>query len=98
MHLLFAISALCFFFFALVFTTIAITRHVRARRTATSPQPDFAQHLYAAAEDRNSRVPHPAPQQSVSDILAKKSWNRSSEMVTIGPDHHTHPSPSPKPF
>jgi hypothetical protein len=96
MHILFAISALCFF--ALVLTAVAIARHVRARRTSTRPQHDFAQHLFAAVEDRNSRVPHTLPQQTVRDILAKKSWNESSEIVTIRLETRAHQSTSSKRF
>jgi hypothetical protein len=96
MHILSAISALCFF--ALVLAAIAIARHVRNRRTSTHPQHDFAQHLFAAIEDRNSRVPHPVPQQTVRDILAKKNWNQSSEIVTIGPETQAHQPASSKRF
>jgi hypothetical protein len=96
MRTLFAISALCFS--ALVLTAIAMVRHVRTRRASTPPQRDFAQHLFAAVEDRNSRVPHSVPQQTLRDILPKKSWNESPEMVAAGPESQTHQSTSPKPF
>jgi hypothetical protein len=96
MHILFAISTLCFF--ALVLMAIAIARRVHTRRTSTPPQHDFVQHLFAAVEDRNSRVPHPIPQQTVRDILAKKSWNQSSEMITVGPNTQAHQPASSKRF
>jgi hypothetical protein len=95
MHILFAISTLCFF--ALVLTAIAIVRHVRTRSTSTPLQHDFAQHLFAAVEDRNSGVSHPIPQQTVRDILVKKSWNQSPEMV-IGPETQAHYPASSKRF
>jgi hypothetical protein len=95
MHTLFAISALCFF--ALVFALTAITRRVRTRRRSTHPQPDFSQQLFAAVEDRSSRVPHPVPQQTVRDILARKSRNQSSEMVSIEPEPQAHQPASSKP-
>jgi hypothetical protein len=88
MHTLFAISALCFF--ALVLPAIAIARRARTRRTSTPPQHDFAQYLFTAFEDRNSRAPHTVPQQTVRDILAKKSWNQSPETVTTGPEIQAH--------
>jgi hypothetical protein len=96
MHILFAISALCFF--ALVLMAIAIAWRARTRRTSTPPQHDFAQHLFAAVEDRNSRVPHHVPQQTVRDLLAKKIWNESSEIITVGPNTQAHQPASSKPF
>jgi hypothetical protein len=96
MHILFAISALCFF--ALVLTAVAIARHVQTRRASTHSQQDFAQHLFAAAEDQNSRIPHNLPNQTVRDIRAKKDGNELSDMVTAGPDIHAPYSTSPKRF
>ena len=96
MHTLFVISALCFF--ALVLMAMAIARRVHTGRTSTPPQHDFAQHLFAAVEDRTSRVPHHIPQQTVRDLLAKKSWNESSEIITIGPNTQAPQSTSFKPF
>lgn len=89
MYILFAISAFCFL--ALLLAAIAIARHVRSsRETGRNPsnsQHDFAQHLYAAASDQNSRLPRAQPQQTVKQVLAKKSWNQSrSEAVMIPPD------------
>jgi uncharacterized membrane protein YccC len=89
MYILFAISAFCFF--ALLLAAVAIARHVRSSREASGKQPhsqrDFAEHLFAAASDQNSRIPRPQPQQTVKQVLAKKSWNQQRpEVVTIRPD------------
>jgi hypothetical protein len=79
MYILFAISILCFF--ALVLAAIAIARHVRSRKTSTNPQNDFARHLFAAAEDQNSRTPRTLPGQNVKDVIAKQSWNHALEPI-----------------
>jgi hypothetical protein len=89
MYILFAISAFCFF--ALLLAAVAIARHVRSNREAgRKPFPsqrDFAEHLFAAANDQNSRMPRTQPQQTVRQVLAKKSWNQPRpEVVTIRPD------------
>jgi hypothetical protein len=94
MHILFAISVLCFF--ALMIALVAIVRHLRGRRRLISPEHDFAHHLFAAAEDQNSRAHQTLPQQTLGDILQKKSWNESATMVTVGPDTQPPPSTSPK--
>jgi hypothetical protein len=96
MPILFAISALCFF--ALVAATIAIARHVRSSRTATPPSSDFSQHLFAAAEAQNARVLHSLRHQDVNDIVAKKSWNLSSEKAGFGSDTQAQQSTASKPF
>jgi hypothetical protein len=96
MFILFSISALCFL--GLVAATIAIARHARSGRTAIPPQSDFAQHLFAAAEAQNSRVLHSVRHQTVSDILAKKMWNLSSERASFGSDTHVPQSIASKPF
>jgi hypothetical protein len=88
MHILFAISILCFF--ALVLMATAIVRHRLTRPTSTQPQQDFAQHLFEAAEDQDSRTPRTLPQQTVRDILVVKSWDQPSKRVAIGPDTPTH--------
>jgi hypothetical protein len=80
MHILFAISALGFF--ALVLAASAIVRHVRSTRRPTHPQNDFAQHLFAAVEDQDSRRPRALEEQSVQDVIAKNSWNRTPEAIT----------------
>lgn len=88
MNTLFAISALCFF--ALLLAAIAITRLVRSssrlNRRSTHPRHDFSQHLFAAANDQNSRTPSNLTHQTVKDVMAKKSWNQPTETVTLQPD------------
>jgi hypothetical protein len=96
MHILFDISALCFF--ALVLTAAAIARHVSTPRASTPRQHDFAQHLFAAAEEQNSRAPRSLSYQTVNDIRAKKDWSQSSHRVTAGPNTHNSQSTSPKRF
>jgi len=73
MYILLAISILCFF--ALLLAAVAIARHVRTRRVSAEPQPDFAQHLFAAVEDQESLTPRTLPQQGVKDVMGKTSWN-----------------------
>jgi hypothetical protein len=96
MSILFSISALCFF--ALVAATIAIARHARSNRTATPPSSEFAQHLFAAAEAQNARVLHNVRHQDVNDIVAKKSWNPSSEKASVGSETQAYQSTASKPF
>jgi hypothetical protein len=79
MYILFTISILCFF--AFVLGAIAIARHVRSRKTSTNPQSDFAQHLFAAAEDQDSRAPRALPLQNVKDVIAKQSRNHALEPI-----------------
>jgi hypothetical protein len=74
MYTLFVISVLCFC--ALVIAALAIARQVRTRRPSTHSEQDFAQHLFAAAEDQNSRGPRSLKQQHVKDVQAQKNWNR----------------------
>jgi hypothetical protein len=76
MYNLVAIPVLCFF--ALMFAVIAIARHVRSRRVPAAPQPYFAQHLFAAVKDQDSRTPRTLPQQDGSSI-AKTNLNRAFE-------------------
>jgi hypothetical protein len=96
MQILFAISILCFV--GLAITTIAIGRHLRTPRPSTHPEHDFAPYLFAASEDQNSRVPQNLPRQTVTDILAKKSWDRPSDSSTVGRCTQEHQSPSLKRF
>ena len=77
MYILLAISIFCFF--ALLLATLAITRRLRSRRILAAPQPDFAQHLFAAAEVQDSRTPRTLPQQNVKDVVATTSWNSALE-------------------
>lgn len=79
MYILFAISILCFF--ALVLVAVAIARHVRRGRASRAPQNDFAQDLFAAVEDQDSRVPRTLAEQNVKDVIANKSWNRALEPI-----------------
>jgi hypothetical protein len=76
MYTLVAIPILCFL--ALVFAVIAIARHVRSRRVPAGPQPDFAQHLFAAVKNQDSRTPRTLPQQDGSSI-AKTNLNHAFE-------------------
>jgi hypothetical protein len=77
MYILLAISILCFF--ALLLAAVAIARHVRIRRVPNERQPDFAQHLFAAAEDQDSLAPRTVPQQSVKNVMGKTDWNSGLE-------------------
>jgi hypothetical protein len=77
MYILLAISILCCF--ALLIAAVAIVRRVRTRRVPADPQPDFAQHLFAAAKDQDSLIPRTIPQQNVKDVFAKTSWNHGLE-------------------
>jgi hypothetical protein len=96
MHILFDISALCLF--ALALTAAAIGRHVSTRRASPPRQHDFAQHLFTAAEEQNSRAPRSLSHQTISEIHAKKGWSQSSNMVTAGTNTHKPQSTSPKHF
>jgi hypothetical protein len=73
MYILLAISILCFF--ALLLVAVAIARHVRTRRVAAGLRPDFAQHLFAAAEDHDSLAPRIVPQQRAKNVMGKTNWN-----------------------
>jgi hypothetical protein len=76
MYILLAISIPCFF--ALVLAAVAIARHVRSRRVPAKPQPDFAQHLFAAVKNQDSRTSRALPQQDGSSI-AKTSLDHAFE-------------------
>jgi hypothetical protein len=77
MYILLAISILCFF--ALLLAAVAIAQHVRTRRVPAGLQPDFAQHLFAAAEDQESLTPRTVPQQNAKEVVATTSWNSALE-------------------
>ena len=96
MHILFDISALCFF--ALALTAVAIVRHVSTRRASHPRQQDFAQHLFTAAEEQNSRTPRTLSHQTLSDIHANKDWSQSSNMASAAPNPDKPQSTSPKRF
>jgi hypothetical protein len=77
MYILLAIAILSFS--ALLFAVLAIARRVRTRRVPAESQPDFAQHLFAAAKDQDSVTPRTLPQQNVKDVIAKTGWNPALE-------------------
>jgi len=79
MYILFVISVLCFC--ALMLAAVAIARQVRTRRPSAHSEQDFAQHLFAAAEDQNSRRPRSLRQQNVKDVQAQKNWNHVLEPI-----------------
>jgi hypothetical protein len=81
MYILFAISLLCFFVLAL--TAITIARHLRSSRTSTYRQRDFAQHLFAAA-DQDSRRLRPFTQQSVKEVLARMRYQTPPLQANTG--------------
>src|ERR1700716_2568762 len=83
MYILLAISILCFF--ALLLATAAVTRHVRTRRLPGGSQPDFAQHLFAAAKDHDSLTPHVRQQQSVKEL---RFDNVIEQRAPANPDQH----------
>jgi hypothetical protein len=95
MHILFDISALCFI--ALVFTAVAIARHVKTRRASSDRQLDFAHHLFAATDEQDSGTPHTVPDQTVSDIPGKKAY-QSLDTLTAGANSHEPQFTSPKRF
>jgi hypothetical protein len=96
MHILFDISALCFF--ALALTVAAIARRVSTRRASPPRNHEFAQHLFTAAEEQSSRAPRTLSDQTISEVHAKKGWSQSSNTVTAGPNTHKPQSTSPKRF
>jgi hypothetical protein len=76
MYILLAISILCLF--ALVLAAVAIARHVRSRQLPAGPQPDFAQHLFAAVKNQDSRTPNTLPQQDAR-MIAETNLNHAFE-------------------
>ena len=85
MYLLFAISLLCFL--ALIAASVVIAPHVRSSRNSTPRQQTFAEHLQAAASDRDSRHPRTLSPQTVRNVVGKKDWNQSQAQPSeaIGP-------------
>jgi len=77
MYILLDIAILCFFAFLLA--AIAVLRHVRSRRGSAGAQTDFAHHLFAAANDQDSRTPRTFPQQNIKHVVAKTDWNHPLE-------------------
>jgi hypothetical protein len=76
MYILLAISIVCLF--ALVLAATAIARHVRSRRVPAGPQPDFAQHLFAAVKNQDSRTPRTLPLEDAG-MIAKTNLNHAFE-------------------
>jgi hypothetical protein len=74
MYVLLAISVLCFF--ALVLAAVAIARHVRSRQVPTGQQPDFAQHVFAAIKNQDSRTPRTLQQQDAR-VIAKTNLHHA---------------------
>jgi hypothetical protein len=85
MYLLFAISLLSFL--ALIAASVVIARHARSSHKSTPGQQTFAQHLQAAACNRDSRQPRTLHPQTVRDVLAKKGWNQPRTQLSqaVGP-------------
>ena len=87
MQILFAISIICFI--ALVWAGVAIARHIAAGRkggrTPAQAQGDFARHLFAATENRETRQPRAVHPQTVRDVAARKGWNSSPASIEIHP-------------
>jgi len=82
-QILFIISVICLL--ALIGASAAIIRHVRAshrNRPQAPPEPTFAEHLQAAAEQDPMRSPRPIPHQTVQSITAKKDWGSSTPLST----------------
>lgn len=73
MYIFLAISILCFC--ALLLAAAAITRHVRTRRVPAGPQPTFAQHLFAAANDQDSLTPANRRRVNETDVVATMPGN-----------------------
>jgi hypothetical protein len=89
MQILFAISIICFV--ALVWAGVAIARHIAAGHkgglTAKQSHGDFEHHLFAAAENHETRRPRAVHPQTVRDVAAKKGWNSAPAPVEIHPSN-----------
>ena len=96
MQILFAISIVCFV--ALVWAGVAIARHIAAGRkggrTPTQSQGDFAHHLFAATENRETRRPRAVHPQTMQDVAARKGWNSTPASIEIHPANEQGASPS----
>jgi hypothetical protein len=77
---LLAIAILCFF--ALLLAATAIARHVRTPRISARPQPDFAHHLFVAANGQRT-----LPQQNMKDVIAKTRFIRALESTLAETRH-----------
>jgi len=95
MQILFAISIVCFI--ALVWAMVAIARHIAAGhkdgQTLLRPHGDFAHHLFAATENRESRSPRAVRPQTMQDVAARKRWNSSPAPIEIHPTNEQSVSP-----
>jgi hypothetical protein len=80
MYIFLAISILCFC--TLLLATAAITRHVRNRRVPARPQPTFAQHLFAAANDQDSLTPDNRRRVSETDAAATMPWDSGLKPIS----------------
>jgi hypothetical protein len=80
MSLLFAISLLSFL--TLIAASVVIARHVRSSRNSTPRKQTFAQHLQAAASDRDFRQPRTLQLRTVRDVLAAKNWNQHQAQLS----------------
>jgi uncharacterized MAPEG superfamily protein len=89
MYILFAISILCFF--ALVLVTVAMARHARSRRVPANPQPDFAQHLFAAVKNHDSRTSSSHPRQD-QRVIAKTNLYHAFEPTLADTRNQSIPS------
>jgi hypothetical protein len=95
MQTLLVISILCLL--AVGLAGAAVARHVRitfTRAAKPSQRPDdFAQHLVSAVEGRSLRFERflrAAPQQTLQEVMASKSWNQPPELITVRPDPEVH--------
>ena len=95
MQILFAISIICFV--ALVWAGIAIARHIAAGHkdglTTKQSHGDFAHHLFAATENRETRRPRAVHPQTVQDVAARKGWNSTPPSVEIHPSNDQSDAP-----
>jgi hypothetical protein len=95
MQILFAISIICFV--ALVWAGIAIARHIAAGHkdglTTKQSHGDFAHHLFAATENRETRRPRAVHPQTVQDVAARKGWNSAPASVEIHPSNDQSDAP-----
>jgi hypothetical protein len=69
-------------FCALLLATAAITRHVRTRRVPAGPQPTFAQHLIAAANDQDSLTPDNRRHVNETDAAATMPWDSGLKPIS----------------
>jgi hypothetical protein len=89
MQILFVISILCFV--ALVWAVVAIARRIatghKSEPAGKQSHANFAHHLFAATENRETRHPRAVRPQTVHDIAARKGWNSGPASIEIHPIH-----------